>query len=667
MPGRHFPPPSGTPAPANSTALTPITPGAGHMVLLSDGTTAGTGYALQAAFRGPAGAAGAAGPTGPQGPQGLQGPQGIQGPTGPAGSGTGTSFTPGRSVSLAGGVLEAGGNYNARAFGAVGDGNARPLSAVTAFRGQNTTGWTLAQWQGVLPHVTGLANRLDWACVQDAVRTAKAQGGGAVLLPKGNYIMDAANDLVLAANPVVHLRGEGGSSVLVWPDDLGPGRAGIRADDPGSIESFLEISDLRPQGNVNNVATGTRPYQMHGVELNRVMRLTRCFERGFNAGALVLNDHQQITFTKIDNCYYNVYFGNGTASYGNQYFAFCDIAGAKFASIGIGYQGSMDTVSMYSLHLGFAPYGWYKEAAPAGQDPPKGLLTNSTLTDVGAEACGNAGIFDENRNSDVANNALHNVNIDLNPWGNGMYVAPGREVTAAIHCGRFSNNRVTGAQELIVAGTVHGRVTRGAIVCRGAVAGNDFGRIAGWIQTAGGDGKPYLLTGDFGESNIWRGNGNGGFLAQVVEQPATVPTGTLMRTRYGTIHALPWDGASPLAGVLQMPAVADSVAPIATYGLSSGRKTRAAAFGAARMAASLSAVGTAEPRAPGVSSPGIGAAVFDVPAGEATVGVRLELSEPRHIGPVPTLTYSRATENAAQAQLRVALVQQGLAVDATTA
>lgn len=658
MAGRHFPPPSGTAAPANSTVLPAVTPGTGHMVLLSDGTAAGTGYAQQAAFRGP---------TGATGPQGLQGPQGIQGPAGPAGSGTGTSFTPGRSLSLVSGTLDAGGYYNVRSFGAIGDGTGRTLAQMASFRGQTTTGWTLAQWQVVLPHVTALSNQLDWACAQDAIRAAKAAGGGIVHVPAGVYRMDAAASLVLSGAPITHLRGEGVSSVLSWPADMGAGKTGITCDNPGAIESFLEISDLRIQGNGNTVATGTRPYQMHGVELDRVMRLNRCFVRGFNAGVVMVNDHNRIMHCKIDECYYNVYFRDGTASYGNQYFEFSDFAGAKFASIAVGQQGSMDTVSMYSLHLGFAPYGIYKEAAAAGQDPVKGLLTNSTLIDVSAEACGNAGIYDENRNSDVANNALHNVNIDLNPWNNGAYIAPGRAVTAAIHVGRWSNNRVTGSQELIVAGTVHGRVTQGAIVCRGAVANNDFGKIAGWMQAAAGDGKPFLVTGDYGEANLWRGNDNAGFFGVVVEQSGTVPAGTLMRVRYGTQHALPWQGTGPVAGVSQMPAANGQAVPVADAGLASVRKTAAAVTTATRMAASLAVQGAAEARSQGVATPGIGDVVFDAAAGDATVSVRLDLHNPRYIGPVPSLSYSRATENAAQAQLRTALVTQGLAVDATTA
>lgn len=665
MPGRHFPPPAGTAAPANSTVLPEITaPTAAHMLALTDGTAAGTGYAKQAAFRGPAGVKG---DTGATGPAGQQGPQGIQGVPGPAGSGTGTSFTPGRSVSLVGGTLDAGGYFNARAFGAIGDGTARTLAQMASFRGQNTSGWTLAQWQTVLPHATALGNSLDWACIQDAMRAAKAAGGGTVYLPRGVYVMDAANSLALPCNPVVNLRGDGVASTLLWPTDLGAGRYGVVGEDPNAIESWMEITDLRLQGNGANVAMGVRPYQMSGVHMHRVIRVHRCFIRGFFAGIYVTHDHNQITHSFLDNNYYNVYLGYiDGQTFGNHYIAYTDLAHAKFAGVGVHWANSADMFTLYSCHMGFGPYAMYKEAAPAGQTP-RFFLTNSVWTDVFCEACGNGGFYDENTNCDTSYNCFHNVNIDMNAWGDGMYVIAARPVTAAIHVGRWLNNRVTGSQELVSSSTVRNRGVQAAVICRGPVAGNEFGAIGNWIGDSQGDGRPYLLTGDYGEGNTWRSGNGGGFFGQVVDQSATVPAGTLVRTRYGTIHALPWDGQAPVAGVSQMPGINNSLVPIATHGIATVRKTAPAVGNGTRVAASLGTVGAAEARGNAVSSPAIGTAVFDAAADTATLGVRLELSNPRFVGNTPALTYSRATETAAQAQLRGALVTQGLAVDNTTA
>ena len=82
---------------------------------------------------------------------------------------------------------------NVKDFGAVGDNVSRPLSGVTSFQGQNTTGWTLAQWQSVFPHVTSLSQTLDWAGIQAALNVAEAAGGGfarpSVYVPDGFYII----------------------------------------------------------------------------------------------------------------------------------------------------------------------------------------------------------------------------------------------------------------------------------------------------------------------------------------------------------------------------------------------------------------------------------------------------------------------------------------------
>lgn len=658
MPTRAFPAPSGTTPPAGSTPLASVTPGTAHMVLISDGTAAGTGYAQQAAFRGPTGA------TGPAGPQGLQGPQGIQGPAGPAGSGTGTAFAVGRSVSLVGGTLDAGGYYNVRSYGAIGDGTSRTLSQMASFRGQNTTGWTLAQWQAVLPHVTALSNQLDWACAQDAARVAKVAGRGKVLFPDGTYLM---SDTLTFGARVVPCGDFNGVSTLRWIADLGAGKPAIRVDNPGEIETWWEIADLRLQGNGNDVAMGVKPYEMHAVHLDRVMRINRCHIKGFFAGAYIVNDHNHINSSFITGNYYNVYWGPGSTSYGNHYFKDNEFGGAKFACLAVASDGSIDNLTITSAHAGFAPYGMYREPAPAGATPAKAFVTNSTWTDLSFEACGNAGIFDPNEHDSLANIVMNNVNIDMNPWGDGTYTLAGTPVNAAIDVGAMSNIRVIGTQELIVPYDVFRRVAVAAIRARRYCNGCDFGGIGGSLQhhTAA---KPYLASAGDVVGNTWRAAERGGFFARVTEQGgAAMPAGTVVKAKFGRLQIQPWSGNNAVEGVSVGPAADGGIIPVATQGLADVRKGAAALGDGVRMAASLTTPGEAEPRSNAASTPAIGTTAAGVAAGSATVSVALALHTPRYIGATPTLSYSRATENAAQAQLRAALVAQGLAVDATTA
>lgn len=74
MPTRAFPAPAGVTPPAGSTPLPVLTPTAAHYVPVSDGTLAGSGVALQSAFRGPKGDTGATGPQGPAGTSGSAAP-----------------------------------------------------------------------------------------------------------------------------------------------------------------------------------------------------------------------------------------------------------------------------------------------------------------------------------------------------------------------------------------------------------------------------------------------------------------------------------------------------------------------------------------------------------------------------------------------------------------
>ena len=80
---------------------------------------------------------------------------------------------------------------NVKDFGAVGDNVSRPLSTVTTFEGQNTTGWTLAQWQTIFPHVVSLAQTLDWAAIQAAIDYADRIPfrREAVYIPNGYYVI----------------------------------------------------------------------------------------------------------------------------------------------------------------------------------------------------------------------------------------------------------------------------------------------------------------------------------------------------------------------------------------------------------------------------------------------------------------------------------------------
>jgi hypothetical protein len=68
-----------------------------------------------------------------------------------------------------------------RAWGYIGDGASHPLSGVTAVNGTNTTGFTLGQWQALLPAATALSDELDWAAIQSYANSIGS--GGHLTIP----------------------------------------------------------------------------------------------------------------------------------------------------------------------------------------------------------------------------------------------------------------------------------------------------------------------------------------------------------------------------------------------------------------------------------------------------------------------------------------------------
>ena len=72
------------------------------------------------------------------------------------------------------------------AYGFVGGNSysaSHPLSSITSFNGANSTGWTLAQWQIVLPAATALTNEADEVAIQSAINAAT--GPTSITLPAG--------------------------------------------------------------------------------------------------------------------------------------------------------------------------------------------------------------------------------------------------------------------------------------------------------------------------------------------------------------------------------------------------------------------------------------------------------------------------------------------------
>lgn len=85
----------------------------------------------------------------------------------------------------------AGVNLDARDFGAIWDGNSHPISGIASFAGQNSSGWTLSQWQTYFPEAQSLSDEIDGLAVQAgfdfcATQSATNHAGGCNILVPTN-------------------------------------------------------------------------------------------------------------------------------------------------------------------------------------------------------------------------------------------------------------------------------------------------------------------------------------------------------------------------------------------------------------------------------------------------------------------------------------------------
>ena len=89
-------------------------------------------------------------------------------------------------------------------FGALGDGLSHQLSTVTSCSGQNTTGWSLAQWQTIYPCATALTNDLESCAFQTAINAAITNNMTLEVPPTASYYQIAGN---LTMPHGLHVRG----------------------------------------------------------------------------------------------------------------------------------------------------------------------------------------------------------------------------------------------------------------------------------------------------------------------------------------------------------------------------------------------------------------------------------------------------------------------------
>lgn len=136
-------------------------------------------------------------------------------------------------------------------FGAIGDNTHRPLSGVNSYNGVNTTGWTLAQWQTVFPHVVSLAQTLDWAAIQAAINYASRgeYTRESIYIPDGYYVITTSLQVPSFATII----GQSQAGTIINNQNVAMTEQGqIVNKDPG-VFIFVTIENLTLRGGARGI------------------------------------------------------------------------------------------------------------------------------------------------------------------------------------------------------------------------------------------------------------------------------------------------------------------------------------------------------------------------------------------------------------------------------
>lgn len=243
-------------------------------------------------------------------------------------------------------------------------------------------------------NAVGDGSTSDQSAIADAVAAVSAAGGGRVG-PCWNNLMD--DELVLPDK--VEIFGLGPGPVgLLWTADLGAGKYGVKHQTtPSSGPLAASIRDLSLYGPGAHTL-GVRTADMAGVRLGPHSNMTSCYVSGFGDGVVLPGDHNRLTNCDIRNNYQGVLFPSNPDTMGNHTFVGCVIVSNTFAQIALSGHNTMDQVTFTGCHIGFGPYGIYRNDMGAGASDRVGL-TGCTFTSTTFEYIGNAVIFDDTTGS----------------------------------------------------------------------------------------------------------------------------------------------------------------------------------------------------------------------------------------------------------------------------
>lgn len=402
----------------------------------------------------------------------------------------------------------------------------------------------------------------DWLGLQAALVAASA-AGGALHIPAGDYVLN--RPLMVPGGGrggrwhTAEIAGDGMMATrLHFPVDLGPGVCGLGEADraPGSA-ARASIHDLRLIGPGRRGALGRAPAAMDGACIGSKQLLRRVRAEGFRAGANVVGDHWEIEDSELTDNLYGVYLAPGSDTFGNGVLRDVFPAGNLLAGIAVSAGNTLDSATLRNVHLGFSPYGFYREAAARGGPVMHSFITNSVLENVWGESLGNGYIRGENGAQD---RVARNVWINCRPVMNTPnYRLDGAGPRAMVRVGSWSGNRMIDSD---FGHPDNQAAIEGALIeAAEDITGNDFGRapdmVAGSSPLRPALRAPLLMSNTFET-----GNAQGRFAVAVVPLGA----GQILAERGADQVAPNAPGGMP-AGVALAAAGAGEAVPVADRGI----------------------------------------------------------------------------------------------------
>jgi hypothetical protein len=332
---------------------------------------------------------------------------------------------------------------NVKDFGAIGDNVYRPLSTVTEFRGQDTTGWSLAQWQTVFPHVVSLDQTLDWAAIQAAIDYASrgAFTRESVYIPDGYYVITTS----LQLPNFVTLVGQSTNGTIINNQNIPMTDVGqIVNKDPGSW-IYVTLKNLTLRGGTTGIninvtgETANCVFENVGMDLhtdfnvnvNKLLQTSKwinCTFADATYGILVG------AFTANLNTFVNCEFNNHAWS--SVYFRSSEVnnfIGCRFEGGGIQGRATVDVTDTRNLNF----IGCYFEATHEIAITESGSC-NSIWVDgchfTGATRVGQVGLFPYQFVSDGI------IQFGNNNWGAVNSNGPSKLFSSGMNAtGRFDS------------------------------------------------------------------------------------------------------------------------------------------------------------------------------------------------------------------------------------